>query len=65
MVRFLNVMALLRWLLVFVVAVPTYEQLSLPRGSGAMCPDGAYLVGNGVSQPTLMFSPSCEMPDLA
>jgi TonB family protein len=58
-------MALLRWLLVFVVAVPTYDQLSLPRGSGAMCPDGAYQVGNGVSQPTLMFSPSCEMPDLA
>ena len=58
-------MILLKRLLVFVVAVLTYAQLSLPRGSRAMCPDGAYQVGNGVSQPTLMFSPSCEMPDLA
>lgn len=58
-------MIVLRRLLVFVLAALAYVQLSLPHGLGATCPNGTSQVQNGAPTPTLMFSPSCEMPDPA
>jgi TonB family protein len=42
-----------------------YAQLNVPIAPGSMRPDGAYQPGNGVSQPSVMFRTTCDIPDLA
>src|SRR5216684_2246721 len=56
---------LTRGLPIFALAGLLYAQPNAPPAPGAMRPDGAYQVGNGVSQPSVMFRTSCEIPDLA
>lgn len=58
-------MSLTRGILIFALAPLAYAQLNAPVAPGVMRPDGAYQPGNGVSRPSVMFSASCDMPDLA
>lgn len=52
-------------LVTLVVAAVIYAQLNAPVPPGSTRPDGAYQVGNGVSQPSPMYRSSCEIPELA
>src|SRR6266851_3673228 len=59
------VIVLTRGLPILALSHLIYAQLNTHVAPGAMRPDGAYQSGNGVSQPSVMFRTSCEIPDLA
>jgi TonB family protein len=51
--------------LTLAVAPVIYAQINAPAPPGSVRPDGGYQVGNGVSPPSPIFRPVCEIPDLA
>ena len=61
----INVMKLTKDLPFFAFAPLIFAQTSPPVAPGSVRADGAYQVGNGVSQPSVMFRTTCEIPDLA
>src|SRR5438445_12659947 len=58
-------MNLTKGLPLFVIAPLIFAQLNAPVAPGSLRPDGAYQAGNEVSQPSVMFRTTCEIPDLA
>jgi TonB family protein len=58
-------MIVTRGLPIFALASLICAQPNTPLAPGTLRPDGVYQAGNGVSQPSVMFRTSCDIPDLA